>query len=98
MKIAETKDVPPGRGAAFEVEGRRIALFNVDGRFYAISDLCPHNEGPLSEGKVEGFAVVCPWHGARFDLRTGAVLEHSAAESVKSYRLTVENDNIMVEI
>jgi len=74
IKIAETKDVPSGQAAAFTVEGQRIALFNVEGTYYAIADTCSHVGGPLSEGEVQGTKVTCPWHGADFDLKTGAVL------------------------
>ena len=74
LKIAKTKDVPPGQAAAFTIEGQKIALFNVEGTYYAIDDTCAHRGGPLSEGDVQGTKVTCPWHGADFDLKTGAVL------------------------
>src|SRR5262249_39315544 len=74
LNIAKTKDVPPGQAAAFTIEDQKIALFNVDGTYYAIGDTCTHRGGPLSEGDVQGVKVTCPWHGADFDLRTGAVL------------------------
>jgi nitrite reductase/ring-hydroxylating ferredoxin subunit len=74
LKIAKTKDVPPGQAAAFTIEGQKIALFNVEGTYYAIGDTCTHRGGPLSEGDVQGTRVTCPWHGAHFDLKTSAVL------------------------
>ena len=74
LKIAKTKDVPPGQAAPFTIEGQKIALFNVEGTYYAIGDTCTHRGGPLSEGDVQGTRVTCPWHGADFDLKTGAVL------------------------
>ena len=74
IKIAAAKDVPPGQAAAFTVEGQRIALFNVEGTYYAIGDSCTHRGGPLSEGAVQGTKVTCPWHGADFDLKTGATV------------------------
>jgi hypothetical protein len=64
LKIAKTKDVPPGQAAAFTIEGQKIALFNVEGTYYAIGDTCTHRGGPLSEGDVQGTRVTCPWHGA----------------------------------
>jgi nitrite reductase/ring-hydroxylating ferredoxin subunit len=67
IKIAETKDLTPGQAAAFDLEGQRIALFNVEGTYYAIGDSCTHRGGPLSEGDVQGTKVTCPWHGADFD-------------------------------
>lgn len=97
VKIAEVKDVPPGQAAAFTVEGQRIALFNVEGTYYAIGDTCTHSDGPLSEGEVQGMKVTCPWHGAEFDLKTGAALGPPAYEAVCSYRVVVEGEDIKVE-
>ena len=98
LKIAETKDVLPGQSAAFTVEGQRIALFNVEGTYYAIGDACPHRGGPLSEGDVQGTKVTCPLHGADFDLKTGAVLGAPAQKGVPSYKVSVEGNDIKVAI
>ena len=98
IKIAETKDLPPGRAAAFEVEDQRIAVFNLDGACYGIEDACPHSGGPLSEGCVSGTSVSCPWHGADFDIKTGAVLSPPAFEGVKSYKIVVEGNDIKVKL
>jgi nitrite reductase/ring-hydroxylating ferredoxin subunit len=98
IKVALTSDLPPGRSAAFEVGGQRIALFNVAGAYYAIEDTCPHEGGPLSEGAVEGCKVTCPWHEADFDLKTGAVLSPPAFEGVKTFKVTMEGDDILVEV
>ena len=98
IKIAEAKDLAPGQAAAFDVEGQRIAVFNVDGTFYGIEDTCPHSGGPLSEGSVAGTTVSCPWHGADFDIRTGAVLSPPAFEGVKSFKVVVEGNEIKVEV
>ena len=98
LKIATVSDVPPGRGAAFTVEGQRIALFNVEGTYYAIGDTCTHRGGPLSEGDVQGTRVTCPWHGADFDLKTGAALGAPAQKGVLSYKVVIEGDDIKVEV
>jgi nitrite reductase (NADH) small subunit len=98
LKIAKTKDVPPGQAAAFTIEGQKIALFNVEGTYYAIGDTCTHRGGPLSEGDVQGTRVTCPWHGADFDLKTGAVLGPPAQKGVPSYKVVVEGDDIKVEL
>ena len=98
VKIAEIKDLGPGQTGAFDVAGQRIAVFNVGGTLYAVEDTCPHAGGPLSEGQVEGSKVTCPWHGADFDLKTGAVLGPPAFEGVKSYKVVVEGNDIKVEI
>ena len=98
IKITETKELPPGKAAAFDVEGSRIAVFNVDGTFYAIDDTCTHSGGPLCEGEVEGLKVTCPWHGADFDLKTGAVLGPPAGEDVRAYKVVVEGNDLRVEV
>ena len=74
IKIAQTGDLAPGTGKVVEAEGLRIALFHVEGAFSAIDNTCPHRGGPLGEGKLTGEIVTCPWHGARFNVRTGAVM------------------------
>ena len=98
IKIATARDVSPGQGAAFTVEGLRIALFNVEGTYYAIGDTCTHRGGPLSEGDVQGTKVTCPLHGADFDLKTGAALGPPAQKGVPSYKVVVEGDDIKVEV
>ena len=81
-----------------EVEGEKVALFKSQDAFCALSDTCTHRGGPLSEGDVEGTEVTCPWHGAKFDLRTGAVLGPPARTGVKSYAVRVTGRDIEVEI
>ena len=98
IKIANANNLAPGKAAAAEIAGRRIAVFNVDGTFYALDDECPHAGGPLSEGHVKDCKVTCPWHEADFDLKTGAVLSPLAFEGVKSYRVVVEGSDVKVEI
>lgn len=72
VTVAQVQDIPPGTGRTVEVQGVWIALFNVDGTFYAMDNACPHAGGPLGEGMLrEGGVVECPWHGWRFDVKTG---------------------------
>jgi nitrite reductase/ring-hydroxylating ferredoxin subunit len=97
-KVASTKDVAPGAAITLEVGGQRIAIFNVNGAFYAIGDTCTHRGGPLSQGKVEETTVTCPWHGARFDIRTGNVLSPPAPAGVASYKVVVEEGEIKIEV
>ena len=82
VKIANVGDVSPGEAIAVEVGDRMIALFNVDGAYYAIDDTCTHRGGPLSEGVLEEKTVTCPWHGATFDVTTGEVLGPPASIGV----------------
>jgi nitrite reductase/ring-hydroxylating ferredoxin subunit len=98
IKIANTEDVQEGSAIAVEVAGEKIALFNVEGSYYAIDDTCTHRGGPLCEGEVEGTEVTCPWHGATFDLTNGSVLSPPAPDGVASYKVVVEENEIKIEI
>jgi nitrite reductase (NADH) small subunit len=98
VKVAEKKDVAPGSSTAVEVRGQKVAVFNVDGTFYAIGDTCTHRGGPLSEGDVSGTTVTCPWHGAQYDLKTGGVLTPPAPQGVANYKVVVEGDNVSIEL
>lgn len=71
VRVAGAADVPPGTGAVVHADGRAIALFNVDGSFYAIDNTCLHRGGPVGEGDLEGVIVTCPWHGFQYDVTTG---------------------------
>lgn len=98
LKIAGTQDVPTGHGKMFSVGGKHIALFNIEGTYYAIDDTCTHKGGPLSEGEVEGGKVTCPWHGAIFDVITGEVVRPPAPVGVSRYNVRVAGDDIEIEI
>jgi NAD(P)H-dependent nitrite reductase small subunit len=91
-------EVPEQGGRCVDVEGKRIAIFRVGDRFYAIDDTCTHMGGPLSEGEVEGEQVECPWHGAHFDLRTGEATGPPADEAVARYEIRVTGDEIEIEV
>ena len=81
-----------------EAGGQRIALCNVGGTFYAIQDLCTHDDGPLGEGTLRGDVVECPRHGARFDVRTGAAVRMPAIVPVKTYPVRVDGADVVVEV
>ncbi len=98
IKVADANDVPPGTAKAVEAEGRRIALFNRGGDYFAIDDACTHRGGPLSEGEVNDTVVTCPWHGATYDIATGNVLGPPAPEGVVSYKVQVDGNYIKVEL
>lgn len=98
VRVAATSDIPPGKSVLVEIEGIRIAVFNLDGEYYAIEDVCTHDGGPLVEGEIiEGGQVQCPRHGARFDIRTGEALSMPAFEPTPSYQVQVEGEDIYVE-
>jgi len=96
VTVAKTADIGPGERDVFEVEDYWIAVFNVGGQYYAIEDVCTHDDGPLAEGELYGYEIECPRHGARFDIRTGAVLRMPAVVPVKWFPTRVENDEIQV--
>ena len=98
QKAAKTTDIPLGAVKVVELDDEQIALCNVDGHIYAIANLCTHDGGPLDQGCLDGHAVECPRHGARFDVRTGAVLALPAVIPVPTYRIEIHGDDIMVDL
>ena len=98
VKIATTADIPPGKVNVYEIDGRQIAVCNVDGTFYAIDDICTHDGGSLDQGELLGDEIECPRHGALFDVKTGRALTLPAVAPVRSYPVQVNGDHIMVEI
>ncbi len=98
VRVAATGDIPPGDRILVELDGIRIAVFNLDGEYFAIEDVCTHDGGPLVEGEIlEGGQVQCPRHGARFDIRTGEALSMPAFEPTPSYQVQVDGEDIYVE-
>ncbi len=97
MTVAKNNDLPAGKTMAVDFEGKKIALFNINGTYYAVNDECTHAGGSLSEGEIEGTVVTCPWHGATFDVTNGAVLGAPAYEDVSSYKVFVEGEDIKIE-
>ena len=98
IKVAQTSEIGPGTGKCVEVEGEKIAIFNVEGQFYAIEDTCTHAEGPLSEGTLTGEEVECPFHGACFNIKTGEATSPPAVTGVKTYRVKVSGGEIEVAV
>ncbi len=98
IKVASTADLAPGAAKCVEVAGKKIALFNLEGSFHAIDDTCTHRGGPLSEGEVSGEEVTCPWHGAVYNIKTGAVLGAPAPRGVASYPVRVQGPDVEVEV
>lgn len=96
VKVCKRTDVPQGCGKTVDVNGKPVALFNVEGNFWAISDTCVHRGGPLGEGELDGKIVVCPWHGWRYDVTTG-VNELNSSTSVPKYQVKIEGDDVLVE-
>lgn len=98
VEVARAGDVPLGHGLLVEKDGRAVAVFNAGaGRFYACGALCPHEDGPLAEGWIEGQAAVCPWHGFDFDLTTGRCLVDPDL-TIPVYAVRVTGDRIEVDV
>jgi len=97
VKVARVTDLDPGKGMLAVVNGTRIALFNCDGTFYAIRGSCPHMGGELWEGLLSGEVVTCPWHGWRFNVKTG---KNPAAEvvAVRTYDVKVEAEEVYIAV
>ncbi len=97
VRVAARDDIPVGGKKLVEIDGIPVAIFNVDGAFYAIEDVCTHDGGNLVEGDLSGSEIECPRHGARFDVRTGAATKMPAFEPVPTYDVQVTGDDVLVE-
>ena len=98
IKIGNKSNIAAGSSMAVEVHGQQVAVFNVDGTFYALGGTCTHRGGPLAEGQIDGLTVTCPWHRAQFDLKTGNVLAPPAPRSVPTYKVVIEGDDLSIEL
>src|SRR5438309_11683443 len=97
-RVATINELPSGTSKQVILGGRKLALFNVDGTLHAIDDTCPHRGAPLSEGPLTGTEVTCPWHGARFDVTSGAHLCPPARNGVTRYAVRVVGDEVQVDV
>jgi 3-phenylpropionate/trans-cinnamate dioxygenase ferredoxin subunit len=96
VRVASVDDLPPGSARRVEVNGYRVAVFNVKGTIYAVDDTCTHEEASLAEGAVSGEIVACPKHGSRFHLPTGRVLSLPAVRPVNTYEVKVEGGDVLL--
>lgn len=96
-RVARASDIAPGTTRRVVVDSVEILLCNVDGKFYAIEDVCTHDGGPLDQGTLEGEHVVCPRHGATFDVRTGDALTLPAVVPLMTFEAVVEGDDVYVD-
>src|SRR5712692_9036099 len=93
-KVANKQDLQEGSLLKVESAGKTVVLSMVNGEVYAIDAVCSHEGGPLEEGTLEGYEVECPWHGSKFDVRTGKVTRAPARRSESTYELRVDGNNI----
>lgn len=98
VKVAEVGELASGAKKQIDLDGVEVALFNVDGEYYAIEDVCTHDGAPLAHGRFRGEEVTCPRHGARFNVKTGAALCMPAFEPVETYPVKVEENGIFIEV
>lgn len=96
--VAKTSEVPEGGKLLVEVDEQLVALFHVEGKFYALDDVCTHDGGPLAEGTLCGYEIACPRHGAKFDVRTGAALTMPATQPTRAHETKVEGDQVFVKL
>ena len=98
VTVTNASDIPVGQFRPVEAGGKRLLICHTAGGFYAVDDTCTHDDGPLADGWLEGQAIECPRHGARFDVTTGKVLCLPAAMPIKSYPVKVEGTDIKVSV
>jgi 3-phenylpropionate/trans-cinnamate dioxygenase ferredoxin component len=96
VTVAQVSDIPPGQVKVVAIDGREIGIANIDGNLYAFANICTHDDGPVAEGELDGSVIVCPRHGARFDVTTGAVLSFPAVVPIPVYDLKVEGTQVQV--
>ena len=96
IPVGEAKDTPNGERLFIEIDGLPIVVFNIAGKFFAIADLCSHDDGPLGDGDLEDLEIICPRHGARFDVTNGRVLALPAVVDIPSYPVRVVDGQIEV--
>ena len=91
-------DIPPASCATIVVQRQAITVFNVDGEFYATQANCTHAGGPLCKGSMAHEVVMCPWHGSRFNVKTGEVVQDPAEEPLTTYPVTVQDGRIIIDV
>ena len=96
VEIAPASELPNGERLFVEIEGKSIVIFNIADQFFSIADICTHDDGPLGDGDLEGYNIVCPRHGGEFDVRTGKVMQMPAVVDVPAYPVKVVDGMIQV--
>ena len=98
VEIAPVSDLPNGGRLFLEIGSHPIVIFNIAGQFFALGDICSHDDGPLGDGAIEGHNIVCPRHGGEFDARTGQAVQMPAVEDIPAYPVRIVDGNILVGI
>lgn len=99
VKVAEFEELQPGERKVVELNGGIfVAVFRVGDQYFAIEDVCTHDDGPLGDGEIDGFEVECPRHGGRFDMRTGDAVGFPAVKAVERYEVTIEGGEVFIAV
>jgi 3-phenylpropionate/trans-cinnamate dioxygenase ferredoxin component len=98
VEIAPVDELPNGERLFVEIEGKPLVIFNIAGQFFSIGDVCSHDDGPVGEGDIEGDNIVCPRHGAEFDIRTGKAVQLPAVVDIPAYPVRVVDGMIQLGI
>lgn len=96
--VASVDDLTPDSRHVVDIDGTNVAVFNLDGEYYAVKDECPHDGGVLSNGKLDGEVIICPRHGARFSIKSGAVLGPPAYEDLATFPVRIAQGMVQVEV
>ncbi len=96
VDVVDANSLAEGKNIVINVDGTDIAVFNIEGAFYAIEDVCSHDGAEIASGTLEGDEIICPRHGARFCVKTGAVKAPPAYENIASFPLRIENGKVQV--
>jgi 3-phenylpropionate/trans-cinnamate dioxygenase ferredoxin subunit len=97
VKVATLAELASGQRILIDFEEVTIAIFNINGEIYCIEDVCTHDGGPVAEGKLDGYEIECPRHGALFNVRDGSVLSMPAVVPVPTYEVRIEGEDIFIE-
>jgi 3-phenylpropionate/trans-cinnamate dioxygenase ferredoxin subunit len=96
IQVGAVEDIPVGERVFVDIDGQTIVIFNIAGDYYAIADVCSHDDGPVGDGELSGYEVTCPRHGAIFDVRNGKVLSLPAVVDIPAYPVRVIDGQIEV--
>ncbi|TLX88626.1 MAG: Rieske 2Fe-2S domain-containing protein [Thaumarchaeota archaeon] len=97
VKVAKKSDIPLSNMKELQVNGQSVCVANIDGKYFAINNICSHEGGPLADGKLQGYEVECPWHQSKFDMRTGEVKAPPAVEQQATYEVTIFGEDVMLK-
>ena len=97
IKVANINDLKDGEARTVSANGEAIALYRINDKFYATTNTCPHRGGPLGEGFLEDEVVACPWHGWRYDVKTG-MCTNMPGVKIQTFNVIVQGNDVMVEV